>query len=105
MKEIRKFTSRVSKKAGMAPGSLIHVGDERTEKPVITLIDYDRDNYQEKIVENVEECFPFKDYPTVTWINVDGIHQVDIIEKLGLHFGFIHLLWKISFIPAVRAKD
>jgi len=88
---ITKFKSRVSKKIGLAPGSLVHVGEERTEKPKITIIDYDRNNYQEKVVENVEECFPFKDSPTVSWINVDGIHQVDIIEKMGKHFG-IHPL-------------
>jgi magnesium transporter len=34
----------------------------------------------------VEECFPFKDTPTVTWINIDGIHDVNIIEKIGNHF-------------------
>ncbi len=87
MISITKFKSRVSKKIGLAPGSLVHVGEERTEKPKITIIDYDRNNYQEKVVENVEECFPFKDSPTVSWINVDGIHQVDIIGKLGAHFG------------------
>lgn len=91
MISITKFKSRVSKKIGLAPGSLVHVGEERTEKPKITIIDYDRNNYQEKVVENVEECFPFKDSPTVSWINVDGIHQVDIIEKIGEYFG-IHPL-------------
>ncbi|WP_407356728.1 magnesium/cobalt transporter CorA [Methanolobus sp. WCC5] len=84
---IRKFANRFSKKAGLSPGSLVHVGEERTEKPKITIIDYDRDNFQERVVDNIEECFPFKDYPTISWINIDGIHQVDIIEKLGKHFG------------------
>ncbi len=84
---IRKIANRLSKKAGMSPGTLVHVGEERTAEPKITIIDYDRDNYQESIVENVEECFSYKDTPTVTWINIDGIHKVDIIEKLGKHFG------------------
>lgn len=35
--------------------------------------------------ETIEECFPFKDTPTVTWININGIHQVEIIEKIGKH--------------------
>ena len=38
-----------------------------------------------------EECFTFKEKPTVTWINVDGLHEVDIIEKTGAYFG-IHPL-------------
>ena len=51
------------------------------EKTRITLIEYDESHIQEKEVKSVEECFPLKDKPAVTWINIDGIHQVDIMEK------------------------
>jgi magnesium transporter len=37
-------------------------------------------------VKTIEECFPFKETPTVTWINIDGVHQADIIEKIGKQF-------------------
>jgi magnesium transporter len=30
--------------------------------------------------------------PTVTWINVDGLHQVEILEKLGEYYGFHPLM-------------
>ncbi|WP_319507127.1 magnesium/cobalt transporter CorA [uncultured Methanolobus sp.] len=88
----------------MAPGTLIHVGEERTEKPKTTIIDYDRDNYQERVVENVEECFPFKDSPTVSWINIDGIHQVEIIEKLGKHFDLHALVMEDIVHTSQRPK-
>jgi magnesium transporter len=101
---MKKLFYKSSRKAGLSPGSLIHIGEERTEKPKITLIDYDNDNYQERVVENVEECFPFKDYPTVTWINVDGIHQVDIIEKLGMHFGLHPLVMEDIVHTTQRPK-
>ncbi len=101
---MRKFTDRVSRKAGLAPGTLVHVGEKRTEKPKITLIDYDRDNYQEKVVEDIGECFPFRDKPTVSWINVDGIHQVDIIEKLGRHFGLHPLVMEDIVHTGQRPK-
>jgi magnesium transporter len=80
-----------SKKAGLPPGTLLHIGEKKAEKARITIIDYDEAQFQEKEVETVEECFPFKDKPTVTWINIDGIHQVDIIEEMGRHFN-IHPL-------------
>ena len=83
---MRKFNKRRSKKAGLPPGSLVHIGKKRVEKSRITIIDYDQTNFQEKEVKSVEECFPFKDKPTVTWINIDGIHQIEIIEKIGKHF-------------------
>jgi len=77
---------RASNKVGLPPGTLVHIGEKRTEKVRITVIDYDETQFQEKEVETIEECFPFKDKPTVTWINIDGIHEVEIIEKIGKHF-------------------
>lgn len=41
---------------------------------------------------NIDECYPFKEKPTVTWINIDGIHDVDIIERIGKNYGIHPLL-------------
>jgi len=82
---------RAHEKVGLPSGTLVHIGERKAEKIKITIIDYDPKNYQEKEVEKVEECFPFKDKPTVTWINIDGLQEVGIIEKIGAHFG-IHPL-------------
>ncbi|KUO40707.1 MAG: magnesium transporter [Hadesarchaea archaeon DG-33-1] len=75
------------KKVGLPPGALVHIGEKKTEKVRITIVDYDKKKFQEKEAKKVEECFPFKDKPTVTWINVDGIHDPEIIKKLGDYFG------------------
>jgi len=81
-----KFINKRGKKIGLPPGTPVFVGEKKIEKAKITIIDYDEKQFQEKEAKTVEECFPFKDTPTVTWINVDGVHQVDIIEKIGKHF-------------------
>lgn len=60
--------------------------DIKNKKVKITIIDYDESSFQEKEIDKIEECFPFKDTPTKTWINIDGVHQPDIIEKIGKHF-------------------
>ena len=86
-----RFIKKSSKAIGLPPGSLVHVGDSRTAQIKITVIDYDEKNFMEKEV-SIEECFPFKDKPSVTWINIDGVHQIDIIEKIGLHFGLHPLI-------------
>lgn len=82
---------RRGKKAGLPPGTLVHVGERKVEKVRITIIDYDERHFEEKEAKNVEECFPFKDKPTVTWINIDGVHQLEIVEKIGEHLN-IHPL-------------
>jgi magnesium transporter len=81
-----KFIKRRLKKIGLPPGTPVFVGEKKIEKAKITIIDYDEKQFQEKEAKTIEECFPFKDTPTVTWINVDGVHQVDIIENIGRHF-------------------
>jgi magnesium transporter len=75
-----------SEKAGLSPGTLMYVGDKEPGPPRITVIDYDGAGFLEKEVATVEECFPFKETSTVTWINVDGVRDASIIEKLGAKF-------------------
>jgi magnesium transporter len=80
------FLRKRSRKVGLPPGTLVHIGEKKTEKPRIQLIDYDEGHLEEKDLESVEQCFPYKDTAPVTWINVDGIHEVDVVEKIGQHF-------------------
>ncbi len=81
-----RLTRRSSKKAGLAPGTLVHVGEKKTFKAKITIIDYDESRFQEKDAQTVEECLPFEERPAVTWINIDGVHDLEIIEKIGQLF-------------------
>ncbi len=81
----RRYRRR-AKKVGLAPGTLVHVGEKRTEPVRIEIIDYDETDLVERVVKNVEECFPFKEKPTVTWLNIDGVHDIEVIEKIGKHF-------------------
>ncbi len=75
-----------TKTAGLSPGTLIHVGQRKMEKTRITVIDYSPKRFLEKEVKKVEEAFPFRDTASVTWINIDGVHEADIIRKIGEHF-------------------
>lgn len=67
------------------------VGKRKTEKSRITVLDYDSTNFSEKTLKKIEESFPFKDTPTVTWLNIDGLHETEIIDKIGKHYN-IHPL-------------
>jgi len=88
---MRQYVKKRSHKSGLPPGTLVHVGTKKIEKTKITLIDYDEGNFEEKELDSVEECFSYKNTSTVSWINIDGLHQTDVIEKVGTHFN-IHPL-------------
>jgi magnesium transporter len=87
--QIRKYAKlkKRSEKSGLLPGTLLHIGDKKMETTRITLLDYDESHFLEKEVKLVEEAFPFKDKPSITWIIIEGIHEIEIIEKVGHYFG------------------
>jgi magnesium transporter len=84
---MRKFTWKRSRKAGLPPGTMVHIGERKLEKTRIGVIDYDQVRFEEKEAVSVEECFAYKDKESVTWINVEGIHDVDVLRMLGEGFG------------------
>jgi len=81
-KRIRKRPKEV----GLPPGTLISSREEKAEKVRITIMDYGERELEEKDTETIEECFPCRDKPTVTWININGVHHIDTVEKVGKHF-------------------
>jgi magnesium transporter len=87
-----KLFRKTSKKPGLPPGTLIHTGEKKVEGVKISVIDYDETQIQEREAVSIEECLPFKEKPTVTWINVTGIHDVKIIEEFGTAFNIHPLL-------------
>ncbi len=99
-----RISHRRSRKAGLPPGSLIHVGEVKAERTKITVIDYAEKDFQEKETEAVEECFAFRDKATVTWINVDGVHDGEVIGKLGSCFGVHPLILEDIMSTGQRPK-
>jgi magnesium transporter len=83
-----KLYKKRSEKTGLPPGTLVHIGEKKAEIQKITIMDYSEAHFQEKEIKTIEECFLFKETPTVTWVNIDGLHQVEILEKLGECYGF-----------------
>ncbi|UCE24419.1 MAG: magnesium/cobalt transporter CorA [Candidatus Zixiibacteriota bacterium] len=87
-----RLVRRAKKKLGLKPGAVVYVGEKRTEPVEITVIDYDQTEFREMKAKSVEDCFPFRDSSTITWINVTGLHDVEVIEKLGAHFNLSSLV-------------
>jgi magnesium transporter len=71
---------------GLPPGTPVFVGERKAEATKITILDYDESRFEEKVVKEVEECFTCKETQTVSWINVDGLHDVAAVERLAEKF-------------------
>ena len=76
-------------KTGLAPGSLIYTGRIHTDRVHIEVIDYNEEHLQEINVLDINELHKYNNADSVTWINVQGLHDVKVIaqmgEMLGLH--------------------
>lgn len=69
-------------KAGLPPGTAVYTGEQTETEIKISLIDYDSENATFLSSRKIEDCALYKNKSTVTWINIDGLHQVDLVEKL-----------------------
>jgi magnesium transporter len=83
-----RFFNRISAKAGLPPGTVVHVGEDTSGEARITVMDYDSEHVEETTVSRASDCLPYRDTGTVTWINVEGLGNTAVIDEIGKNFGF-----------------
>lgn len=98
---------RQGKKAGLSPGSLVHIGKRRLEGPRITVFEYDADTLHERVLPSLKDeashCRK-EDKDTVIWVDVDGISEADCITDLGQRFGLHQLVLEDVMNAGQRVK-
>lgn len=82
-----KSFKTISKNKGLSPGTVVYIGEEKTAEVRISVIDYNKNEFIKREGVKAEDCFPFKDKDSITWININGVHNTDIIEDIGGYFG------------------
>lgn len=84
----KRLVKKSLKKIGASPGTLMHIGEQRMEQIGIQAIGYDAGQLQELPIrpEDAASSCLLRGKPAVTWINIDGLHQIDVIETLGKCF-------------------
>jgi magnesium transporter len=77
----------------MAPAALIHAGNQHAPANArITMFDFDEQHLIEKNLGKVEECMPFANASSVTWINVDSVRMPGVLDTFGKTLGFHPLM-------------
>ena len=88
---ISDSSGNVSKKAGMPPGALIHVGEVFDADSTIFVINWSKESIEERMVQSVDEILRFKGQDTVTWVDIEGLKNIELVEAVGRAFN-IHPL-------------
>ncbi|MBD2363188.1 magnesium/cobalt transporter CorA [Anabaena minutissima FACHB-250] len=69
---------------GTVPGTIIIDAD--APPPTILLIDYNQTDFIRRQVATPEECIPYLDQESVSWVDVQGLGNQDILERMGRVF-------------------
>ena len=82
------FTKKRSVKSGFPPGTLVHIGTA-SEKPVlISVISYNPDGVEEHQYQTIDQYLDSPGDGGVVWVNVEGVHDVELIRALGTRHAF-----------------
>jgi magnesium transporter len=57
-----------------------------SEKVILELITYDRESYDKYVADSANELLPHLNEKRVNWINLDGLSNRQLVEKLQAHF-------------------
>lgn len=86
-----RHNRKTSRKAGMPPGSLIHIGERKTHSPQITVFTYNATAFTENQPSSLPKALALCKTGRCCWLNLDGLHQTELLDGLGQDFA-IHAL-------------
>ncbi|AEI50043.1 magnesium/cobalt transporter CorA [Runella slithyformis] len=75
--------SPTTSKFGLSPGTLVYVGPEVAKDTTLKLVEYNEKYHEERVVRNLRECRISGEKPYISWLDVDGIHESEVIEAVG----------------------
>ena len=81
----------MARKAGLAPETLVHTGRRYGETVKVTVLEYDAENVRERVAGDYTGLTAARAEGQVTWISVEGLHNVEVVERIGQDFA-IHPL-------------
>lgn len=86
-----KLVQKRSRKTGLPPGTLVHIGEKKTDKVAITAFNYAGTRCDERQDVSLDALAPTTD-ESVTWVDVGGVHKMEILESFGKQFQLHPLL-------------
>ena len=86
-----KLLQKRSRKTGLPPGTLVHIGEKKPVKVTITAFNYAGTRCDELLDQSPKALTPPTD-GSVTWVDIGGVHNVEVLESLGKQFHLHSLL-------------
>jgi magnesium transporter len=107
MKRPSKLFKTRSIKQGLPPGSLVHIGEPSDDAVTISVFEYQEHEVKEHHYECLDSGLPTSGKGAVTWIDVEGVHQVETIRCLGASYNLHPLVLEdiVSTVQRPKVED
>ncbi len=87
-----RFVKKRKEDIGLSPDDISFRGTQKMDSVLLRIIDFDANDMQENALKKVNEVLDYQKKPTVTWFNVDGLHNTEIMEEIAKGFQFDNLV-------------
>ncbi len=81
-----RFIRKSKHEIGISPDDLLFRGEKKSDKVILSIIDFDSENMEEKVISSVDEAMQYQTRDTVTWFNIDGIHDDKVMDDISKRF-------------------
>ena len=89
---------------GLPPGTLVHSGEHKLDNLTFRLCRYNEHRFEDRTLKSVSECLELKDDQQITWINVQGLQEVEKLQALAEGFAWHPLVLKDMVNTSQRPK-
>jgi len=72
-----------SQTRGLPPGSLVHIGEKKRDTTIMSLIEYGEEFFEQRELRLDDLSQLDREKAVIKWINVEGLHEVNILAKIG----------------------
>ena len=81
-----RFIKKQKQEIGISPDELLFRGEQKIDKVLLRIIDFDADNLEEDTINTVNDVLKYQEKDTVTWFNIDGLHNTAVMEEIAKGF-------------------
>jgi len=87
-----RLITKSKKEIGMSPDELLFRGEKKVNEILLRIIDFDANNLEEETLKSISDSVKYQEKDTVTWLNIDGLHNTEIMEAIASEFNFDRLI-------------
>jgi magnesium transporter len=104
LQELRRPFRHKRKQPGSAPGTLVHTGEQRVEEVKLSITDYSERHVNLEKHVALDELKPYLEDPSITWIHVQGLHDIEYVKTIGNYFNLHPLVMEDILNTSQRPK-